>query len=131
MINSNNLVMLTGNTGATPELKTLDSGQMVANFPLAVTKSYKPKNSTEYVKTTHWFQIVAWGKNAENICKNVSKGDDISIEGELTTRSYKSAEGKDLYVTEIYLQAYQNNSSKFKRLFAAQQAKNNQVPTQA
>ena len=96
-----NKVMLIGHLGGDPESKTLDgSGDMVINFSIATSESWKNKQG-EKVEDTQWHRIVAWRKLAEVIFKHCKKGDRIYIEGKLTHRSYDDKDGIKRYATEI------------------------------
>jgi len=95
-----NRVQLIGNIGKAPEIKTLESGNKVANFSLATNESYTNKEG-ERVINTHWHNIVAWGKTAEIIEKYVGKGSQVGILGKLQNRSYDREDGTKVYVTEV------------------------------
>jgi single-strand DNA-binding protein len=95
-----NKVILVGNLGKDPELRTLESGRKVANFSLATTESYKDKNGDK-VDQTEWHNLVFWGPIAEVIEKYLKKGSQIYVEGKIRTRSYDDKEGNKKYITEI------------------------------
>ena len=95
-----NKVQLIGNLGNDPEIITLESGKKLAKFSVATNESYK--NATgEKVTDTQWHNIIAWNKTAEIIEKYVTKGNEIAIEGKLTSRSYETKEGEKKYITEV------------------------------
>ena len=96
-----NKAILVGNVGRDPEIRHLDSGVAVANFPLATSESYIAK-SGDKVTTTEWHNIVLWRGLAEVAEKYVSKGKQLYIEGRIRTRSYDDKEGNKKYITEIY-----------------------------
>ncbi len=96
-----NKVILVGNVGKDPEVRHLDSGVAVANFPLATSETYTAKNG-ERVTTTEWHNIVLWRGLAEVAEKYVTKGRQIYIEGRIRTRSYDDKDGNKRYITEIY-----------------------------
>ncbi|WP_297091443.1 single-stranded DNA-binding protein [uncultured Draconibacterium sp.] len=96
-----NKVILVGNVGKDPEVRHLDTGVAVANFPLATSESYNAKNG-ERVTTTEWHNIVLWRGLAEVAEKYVTKGRQLYIEGRIRTRSYDDKDGNKRYVTEIY-----------------------------
>ena len=96
-----NKVILVGNVGKDPEIRHLDSGVAVANFPLATSESYTAKNG-ERVTTTEWHNIVLWRGLAEIAEKYVTKGRQLYIEGRIRTRSYDDKDGNKRYITEIY-----------------------------
>jgi single-strand DNA-binding protein len=96
-----NKVILVGNAGKDPEVRHLDSGVAVANFPLATSETYTAKNG-ERVTTTEWHNIVLWRGLAEVAEKYVKKGQLLYIEGRIRTRSYDDKDGNKRYMTEIY-----------------------------
>ncbi len=100
MKNLRNKVQLIGNLGNDPEIINLESGKKLAKFSIATNESYKNAQG-ELVKDTQWHNIVAWGKTAEIIEKYLLKGNEVAIEGKLTSRSYETKEGDKRYVTEI------------------------------
>ena len=95
-----NKVQLIGNLGNAPEIITLESGKKFAKFSLATNENYKNAKG-EKVTDTQWHNIVAWNKTAEIIEKYLEKGNEVAIEGKLTSRSYETKEGDKRYVTEI------------------------------
>lgn len=96
-----NKVILVGNVGKDPEVRHLDSGVAVCNFPLATSESYTAKNG-DRVTTTEWHNIVLWRGLADVAEKYVTKGKQLYIEGRIRTRSYDDKEGNKRYTTEIY-----------------------------
>ena len=96
-----NKVILVGNVGKDPEVRHLDSGVAVANFPLATSESYTAKNGDK-VTTTEWHNIVLWRGLADVAEKYVQKGRQLYIEGRIRTRSYDDKDGNKRYITEIY-----------------------------
>ena len=95
-----NKVQLIGNLGNDPEIITLESGKKLAKFSIATNESYKNAMG-EKVTDTQWHNVIAWNKTAEIIEKYVTKGNEIAIEGKLTSRSYESKEGEKKYNTEV------------------------------
>lgn len=95
-----NKVQLIGNLGVTPEIINLESGKKLAKFTLATNESYKTAKG-ETIKETQWHNMVAWGKTAELVEKYLTKGNEIAIEGKLTSRSYEDKAGVKKYVTEV------------------------------
>ena len=95
-----NKVQLIGNLGNNPEIITLDSGKKLAKFSIATNESYKNAQG-EKVTDTQWHNVVAWNKTAEIIEKYLEKGNEVAIEGKLTSRSYETAEGEKRYITEV------------------------------
>lgn len=95
-----NKVILIGNLGKDPEVRRLDSGTAVANFPLATTEVFKDKNGQK-VEQTEWHNIVLWRGQAEFAEKNLKKGYTVYIEGKLRTRSWEDKEKNKRYATEV------------------------------
>jgi len=95
-----NKVILVGNVGKDPEVRYLDSGVAVANFPFATSETYKNKNG-EKVTTTEWHNIVLWRGLAEVVEKYVKKGSQLYLEGKIRTRSWDDRDGNKRYTTEI------------------------------
>lgn len=95
-----NKVILVGNVGKDPEIRHLDSGVAVANFPLATSESYIAKNGDK-VESTEWHNIVVWRGLADVAEKYVTKGRQLYIEGKIKTRSWDDKDGNKRYTTEI------------------------------
>ncbi len=100
MAGSLNKVFLVGNLTRDPELRFTAQGTAVANFSIAVNRSYKA-NDGEYKKEVSFFNIVVWGKTGENCSKFLSKGRSVLVEGRLQNRSYETQEGQKRTITEI------------------------------
>ncbi|TKJ41671.1 single-stranded DNA-binding protein [candidate division LCP-89 bacterium B3_LCP] len=105
MARSLNKVMLIGNLGRDPELKSTPSGQSVATFSMATNRRYKNKEG-EWQDETQWHNIVAWGNRAETIATYLKKGSKIYVEGRLTHRSWEDQEGQKKYMTEVVLEYF-------------------------
>tara|TARA_B110001450_G_scaffold68585_1_gene64811 strand:+ start:4685 stop:5026 length:342 start_codon:yes stop_codon:yes gene_type:complete len=95
-----NKVQLIGNLGNQPEVITLDSGKKLAKFTMATNESYKNAKG-EKITETQWHNIIAWGNTANIIEQYVNKGEELAIEGKLTSRSYDDKDGIKKYITEI------------------------------
>lgn len=95
-----NKVILIGNLGKDPEVRHLEGGATVANFPLATTETYKDKTGTRQ-EQTEWHNIVLWRSLAEVAEKYLKKGMQIYVEGKLRTRSWEDKEGHKRYTTEV------------------------------
>lgn len=95
-----NKVILVGNLGKDPEVRHLEGGAAVANFPLATTETFKDKNGNRN-EQTEWHNIVVWRGLAEVAEKYLKKGMTIYIEGKLRTRSWDDKEGHKRYTTEV------------------------------
>ncbi len=95
-----NKVILVGNLGKDPEVRAMDSGRKVANFPLATTESYKDRDGNKQ-EQTEWHNVVFWGPIAETIERYLKKGSQVFIEGRIRTRSYQDKDNQTRYITEI------------------------------
>jgi single-strand DNA-binding protein len=95
-----NKVQLIGNLGNNPEIITLDSGKKLAKFSIATNEIYNNAQG-EKVTDTQWHNVIAWNKTAEIVEKYLSKGNEVAVEGKLTTRTYEDKEGIKKYITEI------------------------------
>lgn len=95
-----NKVILVGNIGKDPEVRYLDGGVAVANFPLATSESYKDKSGNR-VEQTEWHNVVLWRGLAEVTEKYLKKGGQVYIEGKIRTRSWDDKDGIKRYTTEI------------------------------
>ena len=95
-----NKVQLIGNLGQEPEVITLESGKKLSKFSIATNDYYYNKQG-EKIQDTQWHNIIAWGKTADVIEKYVNKGQEVAIEGKLTSRSYEDNQGIKRYITEI------------------------------
>lgn len=96
-----NKVILVGNVGKDPEVRYLEGGIAVANFPVATTESFRDKMGNKQ-EQTEWHQIVLWRKLAEVAEKYVRKGQQVYIEGKIRSRSWEDKEGNKRYTTEIF-----------------------------
>jgi single-strand DNA-binding protein len=96
-----NKVILVGNLGRDPEVRTLESGVKVARFSIATTESYNDRNTGQRVDQTEWHNIVLWRGLAEIAEKYLRKGNQVYLEGKLQTRSYQDKDGITKYSTEI------------------------------
>lgn len=95
-----NKVILVGRLGKDPEVRHLENGASVANFPIATSEVYKDRNTGERKEQTEWHNIVLWRGLAEVAEKYLNKGDMVYIEGKLRTRSWEK-DGITRYTTEV------------------------------
>ena len=100
MNNLRNSVRLIGNLGMNPEVKEIGNDKKLAKFSLATREVYKNEDG-EKVSETQWHNLVAWGNQAKLAEKYLKKGNEIAIEGKLTSRNYTDKDGVKRYVTEI------------------------------
>ena len=102
-----NKVILVGNLGKDPELRSLPSGQAVANFTLATSRRWKDKNGQRQDQT-EWHYVVCFGRQAEVAGQYLTKGKQIYVEGRLQTRSWDDRQtGEKRYRTEVICENFQ------------------------
>lgn len=104
-----NSVQLTGNIGKDVQLLSFDNGNKKAILLLATNESYTNAKG-EKIKTTTWHNLIAWGKTAEDMAQTLQKGNEISVEGKITNRSYEDKEGNTKYITEIVIREFSKNA---------------------
>lgn len=97
-----NRVILIGNLGHDPEVKTTESGKKVTHFTLATEDSYKNADG-QRVKETTWHNIIAWNGLAETAGKFLKKGKEVAVEGRIVYRTYEDKKGVTKNITEIVL----------------------------
>lgn len=102
-----NKVILVGNLGRDPQVRTTPSGQPVADFTLATNRKWKDKNGQRQ-EQTEWHSIVCWGRQAEVAGQYLTKGKQIYVEGRLQTRSWDDKQtGEKRYKTEVICENFQ------------------------
>ena len=102
-----NKVMLIGNVGNKPEVKTLPNGNKVANFSLATSEYWKDKSSGEKKSKTEWHKIVVFNDGLIKLVDNyINKGSKLYIEGSLKNNKYVDSSGVEKFITQIVLQNY-------------------------
>lgn len=108
MAGSVNKVILVGNLGADPEVRTMQSGDKVVNLSVATSESWKDKNSGERQERTQWHKVVIWNQNLVTVAERyLKKGSKIYIEGQLETRKWQDQQsGQDKYTTEVVLRPF-------------------------
>lgn len=106
-LNMINKVILIGNLGRDPEIRTMSNGKQVATFSLATTESWNDKNSGERVSKTEWHQVVTFNEGLVKVVSSyVSKGTRLYIEGSLQTRKWTDNNGNERYTTEVVLNPF-------------------------
>ena len=101
MSGSINKVILIGNLGKDPDVRHLENGATVANFPIATSENYKDRKTGEKISQTEWHNIVVWRGLADITERYLKKGDKVYIEGKLRTRSWQDQDGNTKYTTEV------------------------------
>ena len=100
MAGSVNKVILVGNLGKDPELRSTPQGTQVARFSVATTESWKDRSGQRQEKT-EWHNVVAWDKLATICGEYLQKGKLVYVEGRIQSRSYDDKDGQKKYITEI------------------------------
>ena len=96
-----NRVTLVGNLGRDPEMRTMPSGDQLANVTIATTDKWKDKQSGEMKEATEWHRVVFNGRLAEIAGQYLRKGSQVYVEGSLRTRKWTDQSGVEKYSTEI------------------------------
>ena len=107
MAGSVNKVIIVGNLGKDPEIRTLNSGDRVANLRIATSETWRDKASGERKEKTEWHQVVIFNENLVKVAESyLKKGSTVYIEGSLQTRKYTDQQGNERYSTEVVLQKF-------------------------
>lgn len=105
MAGSLNKVMLIGNLGADPEIKTFQNGGKVANLRIATSETWKDKNTGEKQERTEWHTVAIFSEGLVGVVERyLKKGSKVYVEGQLRTRKWQDQNGQDRYSTEVVLQ---------------------------
>jgi len=102
-----NKVILIGNLGRDPEIRSTANGTQQATFSIATSESWDDKDSGEKREKTEWHKIVAWRRLAEICGQYLKKGSQVYIEGKLQTRKWSDQDNNERYTTEIVAQNIQ------------------------
>lgn len=125
MAGSVNKVILIGNLGRDPEVRTFQNGGKVCNFSIATSETWKDRNSGERQERTNWHNIAIFNENLAQIAEQyLRKGSKVYVEGQLETRKWQDQAGNDRYTTEVVLRNFrgeltlldgrsENNNSNF------------------
>ena len=107
MAGSVNKVILIGNLGRDPEVRTFQNGGKVCNLRIATSETWKDKNSGERKERTEWHSVAVFQEGLVRIAEQyLRKGSKVYIEGQLQTRKYQAQDGSDRYSTEVVLQGF-------------------------
>lgn len=107
MAGSLNKVMLIGNLGRDPEIRSTQDGREIATLNIATSETWKDKSTGERREKTEWHRVVAFSDGLVNIIKNyLHKGSKVFIEGSLQTRKWTDNNGVEKYSTEVVLQGF-------------------------
>ncbi len=107
MAGSLNKVMIIGNLGADPEIRTFGNGGRVCNLRIATSERWRDKNTGENREKTEWHTVAIFSEGLVKVCENyLKKGSKVFIEGALQTRKWQDQSGNDRYSTEVVLQGF-------------------------
>lgn len=110
MAGSINKVILIGNVGNDPEIRSFNNGGKVCNLSIATSESWKDKQSGEKREKTEWHRVAIFNDGLVGIVERyVKKGSKLYIEGKLQTRKWQDRDGNDKYTTEVVLQGFDGN----------------------
>jgi single-strand DNA-binding protein len=130
MAGSVNRVILVGNLGNNPEIRSTQDGKEIAHFSIATTESWRDKNSGERKDKTEWHRVVIFNPGLVNVAKQyLKKGAKVYIEGSLQTRKWVDNSGADRYTTEVVLQGFNSNFTMLDNASSASSNSNNDNPT--
>ncbi len=107
MAGSVNKVILVGNLGRDPEMRTTQDGQRIANFTVATSETWRDKVSGERRERTEWHRVVIFNERLADLAeKYLKKGSKVYLEGSLQTRKWTDNSGQERYTTEVVLQRF-------------------------
>ncbi|KMW57314.1 Single-stranded DNA-binding protein [Candidatus Rhodobacter oscarellae] len=107
MAGSLNKVMLIGNLGRDPEVRTFQNGGKVCNLRIATSETWKDRNTGERREKTEWHSVAIFQEGLVRVCEQyLKKGSKVYIEGQLQTRKWQDQSGADRYSTEVVLQGF-------------------------
>ena len=102
-----NKVILVGNVGNDPEVRSFNNGGKVANFSLATSETWRDKQSGEKKEKTEWHRVAIFSDGLVSVVERyVKKGSKLYIEGKLQTRKWQDRDGNDKYTTEVVVQGF-------------------------
>lgn len=104
MAGSLNKVMLIGNLGADPEIRSFQNGGKVANLRIATSETWKDRNTGERQERTEWHTVAIFSEGLVGVVERfLRKGSKVYIEGQLQTRKWQDQQGNDRYSTEVVI----------------------------
>lgn len=107
MAGSVNKVILIGNLGADPEIRSLPSGERVANLRIATSESWRDRTTGERKEKTEWHRVAIFNDNIAKVAENyLRKGSKVYVEGALQTRKWTDQSGQERYSTEVVIQKF-------------------------
>ena len=110
MAGSGNKVILIGNLGQDPEVRTFQNGGKVVNLRIATSEQWKDRNSGERQERTQWHSVAIFSEPLARIAEQyLKKGSKVYLEGQLETRKWQDQSGQDRYTTEVVLRPFSGN----------------------
>jgi single-strand DNA-binding protein len=110
MAGSVNKVILVGNLGRDPEVRTMQNGGKVCNLSVATSERWRDKNSGDMQEKTEWHRVVVFDEKIAEVCERyLKKGSTVYLEGQLQTRKWTDQSGQEKYSTEVVLQRFRGN----------------------
>lgn len=107
MAGSLNKVMLIGNLGRDPEVRSFPNGGKVCNLRIATSERWRDKSTGENREKTEWHQVSVFSEGLVRVCEQyLRKGSKVFVEGQLQTRKWQDQSGADRYSTEVVLQGF-------------------------
>ena len=107
MAGSINKVILVGNLGRDPEIRTTQNGMKVANIRIATSERWKDRNSGEMQERTEWHSVAIFNEHLVGVAERfLHKGSKVYVEGQLQTRKWTDQQGQERYTTEIVLNRF-------------------------
>ena len=107
MAGSINKVILFGNVGQDPQVRTMQSGQKVVSFSLATSERWRDRQTGEQKEQTEWHRVVIFNPNLVEVAERMlQKGTKLYLEGSLRTRKWQNQQGIDVYTTEVVLNQF-------------------------
>ena len=107
MAGSVNKVILVGNLGRDPEIRSTQAGTRIANLSLATSESWRDKNSGERKERTEWHRVVIFNENLIQVAERfLKKGSKVYLEGQIETRKWTDQSGQEKYSTEVVLRPF-------------------------
>lgn len=107
MAGSVNKVILVGNLGRDPEIRTTQSGMKVANLRVATSERWKDRNSGEMQERTEWHSVAIFNEHLVGVAERfLHKGSKVYLEGQLQTRKWTDQQGQDRYTTEVVMNRF-------------------------
>ncbi len=107
MAGSINKVILVGNVGQDPQVRTMQSGQKVVSFSLATSERWRDRQTGEQKEQTEWHRVVIFNPNLVEVAERMlQKGTKLYLEGSLRTRKWQNQQGIDVYTTEVVLNQF-------------------------